>query len=161
MSSNQTARAIVDDVFGRDTTREIWSSSYSKALPISVQGFDLTAVLPAVFYMFRFSYRRGKGKFLEVFGQPTSGLAHAKKVATIEGVAKALAGRSDFEGFDGEAEKAVLGDLLLSFCLENAKKALGRKEPILRVAPAHYMAAWVDLPDTVVHLRYVPETIVA
>lgn len=30
-----------------------------------------------------------------------------------------------------------------------------------RVAPAHYMASWVDLPDSVAHLRYVPEMIVA
>jgi hypothetical protein len=158
MSSNRPARAIVDDVFGRDTTREIWSGNYTKALPISVQDFDLTAVLPAVFYMFRFSYRRGKGKFIEAFG---SSLTLGKRVATVERVASKLAARDDFRGFDGEAEQAILGDLLLSFCLENAKKALGRKEQVQRVAPAHYMAAWVDLPDHVSHLRYVPEMIVA
>ena len=66
-----------------------------------------------------------------------------------------------FEGFDGETERAILGDLLLCFCLENAKRALGRTEQVQRVAPAHYMASWVDLPDHVVHLRYVPEMIVA
>jgi hypothetical protein len=161
MSSSRPARAIVDDVFGRDTTREIWSGNYTKALPISVQDFDLTAVLPAVFYMFRFSHRRGKGKFIDVFGESISGRTQEKKVATIEGVAKKLAVNSDFTGFDGEAEQAILGDLLLSFCLENTKKALGRKEQVQRVAPAHYMAAWVDLPDHVSHLRYVPEMVVA
>jgi len=161
MSSNRPARAIVDDVFGRDTTREIWSGNYTKALPISVQDFDLTAVLPAVFYMFRFSYRRGKGKFLDVFGESMSSFAQGKKLATVEGVARKLASRDDFRGFDGEAGQAILGDLLLSFCLENAKKALGRKEQVQRVAPAHYMAAWVDLPDHVAHLRYVPEMVVA
>src|SRR5580658_1576003 len=30
-----------------------------------------------------------------------------------------------------------------------------------RVAPAHYMASWIDLPVSVTHLRYVPEMIVA
>ena len=60
MSSNRgstTARAIVDDLLGRDTTREIWTGNYLNALPISVQDFDLSAVLPAVFYMFRFGHR--------------------------------------------------------------------------------------------------------
>ena len=66
-----------------------------------------------------------------------------------------------FEGFDGETAQAILGDLLLCFCLENAKRALGRKEQVQRVAPAHYMASWVDLPDRWLNLRYVPEMIVA
>lgn len=161
MNSTRPARAIVDDVFGRDTTREIWSGNYFKAIPITVQDFDLTAVLPAVFYMFRFSHRRGKGKFLDVFGEPVLGRKQGKKAATIEEVARKLASGDGFTGFDGEAEQAILGDLLLSFCLENAKKALGRREQVQRVAPAHYMASWVDLPEHVANLRYVPETIVA
>jgi hypothetical protein len=66
-----TGRAIVEEVLGRDMTREIWSGNYEKALPVSVQDFDLSAVLPAVFYMFRFGYRRGRGKFLETFGSNT------------------------------------------------------------------------------------------
>src|ERR1700736_5483818 len=57
--------------------------------------------------------------------------------------------------------QAILGDLLLCFCLENAKHAIGRREQVQRVAPAHYMASWVDLPESVAHLRYVPEMIVA
>ena len=32
---------------------------------------------------------------------------------------------------------------------------------MLRVAPAHYMASWLDLPQPVVNLRYVPEMMVA
>lgn len=161
MNLSRPARAIVDDVFGRDTTREIWSGNYTKAIPISIQDFDLTAVLPAVFYMFRFSYRRGKGKFLDVFGEPIFSRKQGKKVASIEGVAGKLASSDNFEGFESEAGQAILGDLLLSFCLENAKKALGRKEQVQRVAPAHYMAAWVDLPEHVANLRYVPEMVVA
>jgi len=62
---------------------------------------------------------------------------------------------------DGETEQAILGDLLLSFCLENANRALGRKEQVLRVAPAHFMASWVDLPQSVSNLRFVPEMLVA
>jgi hypothetical protein len=156
-----TPRAIVDEVLGRGMTREIWTGNYDKVLPISVQDFDLTAVLPAVFYMFRYGYRRGKGKFLETFGAASGTLREKKQAATIERVAGTLAAEPDFMGFKGETEKAILGDLLLSFSLENANHALGRKEPVLRVAPAHYMASWVDLPQPVVNLRYVPEMLVA
>jgi len=156
-----TARAIVDDVLGRGMTRDIWTANYDKALPVSVQDFDLTAVLPAVFYMFRFGRRRGKGRFLETFGGEAGTMRDRKRAATIDRVASILAQDDSFADFNDQTELAILGDLLLSFCLENAHKALGRKEPILRVAPAHYMASWVDLPQPVVNLRYVPEMIVA
>ena len=164
MSPAKTAtspRAIVDDVLGRGMTREIWSGNYLKALPISVQYFDLAGVLPAVFYMFRFGLRRGKGKFLETFGGDAGTLRQRRRAATIERVANKLATAESLEGFEAETERAILGDLLLCFSLENAKRALGRNEQIQRVAPAHYMASWVDLPDAVSHLRYVPEMIVA
>lgn len=156
-----TARAIVDDVLGREMTREIWTGNYEKALPVSVQDFDLSAVMPAVFYMFRFGQRRGKGKFLETFGPKTGTAKERKQAATIERVGSKLAETNKFVGFDGAAEQAILGDLLLCFCLENAKRALGRKEQVQRVASAHYMASWVDLPESVSHLRYIPEMIVA
>jgi len=159
--SGQTARAIVDEVLGRNMTRAIWTASYDKVLPLGVQNFDLTAVLPAVFYMFRFGHRRGKGRFLDAFGG--DGTASQKKAAaTVERVAFVLSKQQDaFSGFEGEVEKAILGDLLLSFCLENRGRVLGRQEPVIRVAPPHYMSSWVDLPDDVANLRFVPEMIVA
>lgn len=156
-----TARAIVDDVLGRSMTREIWSGNYDKVLPISLQDFDLSAVLPAVFYMFRFGHRRGKGKFLETFGSVGGTEKERRRAATIERVANNLSETVFFENFTDETTRAILGDLLLCFCLENAKRALGRQEQVQRVAPAHYMASWVDLPLTVANLRYVPEMIVA
>ena len=164
MSPAKTAtspRAIVDNVLGRGMTREIWTGNYEKALPVSVHNFDLGAVLPAVFYMFRRAHRRGKGKFLETFGGDTGTIRERRRAATIERMANKLVQGERFEGFEGEAERAILGDMLLCFSLENAKHALGRNEQVQRVAPAHYMASWIDLPDTVVHLRYVPEMIVA
>jgi hypothetical protein len=157
----RTARAVVDDVLGRDMTREIWTGNYDKALPVSVQDFDLSAVLPAVFYMFRYSQRRGKGRFLETFTSNAGTSKERRQDATIERVATKLVESDKFIGFQGEAERAILGDLLLCFCLENAKRALGRNEQVQRVAPAHYMASWVDLPPVVANLRYVPEMIVA
>lgn len=156
-----TARSIVDDVLGRAMTREIWTGNYEKALPVSVQDFDLSAVFPAVFYMFRFGHRRGKGKFLETFGGEAETEKERRRAATIELVASKLAETGSFEGFQDETARVVLGDLLLCFCLENTKRALGRHEQVQRVAPAHYMSSWVDLPDAVANLRYVPEMIVA
>ncbi len=156
-----TGRAIVNEVLGSGMTREIWTGNYEKALPISVQDFDLSAVLPAVFYMFRFGHRRGKGSFVEVFGANTGTAKERRQAATIERVASKLAENNHFEGFGGETELAILGDLLLCFCLENAKRALGRKEQVQRVSPAHYMSSWVGLPESVANLRYVPEMIVA
>jgi hypothetical protein len=160
-ASLSTARSIVDEVFGRGMTREFWSGNYERALPISVQNFDLAAVLPAVFFMFRFGYRRGKGKFLESFGADAATTRDRRRAATIERVARTLADTEWFEGFHDPTTQAILGDLLLCFCLENSKRALGRDKQVQRVAPAHYMASWLDLPESVVHLRYVPEVIVA
>ena len=161
MSPAITSRGIVEDVLGRDMTREIWTGNFEKALPLSVQDFDLSAILPAVFYMFRFGQRRGKGKFLKTFGTSTGSAKEQRQSATIGRVASKLAESDHFKGFDGEVANAIFSDLLLCFCLENAKRALGRKEQVQRVAPAHYMASWVDLPESVANLRFVPEMIVA
>jgi hypothetical protein len=103
----RTARAIVDDIFGRDMTREIWTGNYETALPISVQDFDLSAVLPAVFYMFRFGQRRGKGRFLDTFGSNTGTAQERRRAATIQRVARRLAENNNFVSFDGEAEQAI------------------------------------------------------
>ena len=156
-----TPRQLVEEVLARDMTREIWSGNYDKALPVSIQGFELSAVLPAVFYMFRFGHRRGTGKFLKTFGSDTGTPSQRRQSATIERVAEKLAGTDELHGFKGEAEKAILGDLLLCFCLENVRHGLGRNRQIQRVFPAHYMASWLDLPQSVVNLRYVPEMIIA
>ena len=159
--ATRTARAIVDDVLGRAMTREIWTANYEEALPISVNDFDLASALPAVLYMFRFGHRRGKGKFLDTFGGDSGTAKDRRGAATMEHVASMLSSAPYFEGFGPETEQAILGDLLLCFCLGNTKRALGRREQIQRVTPAHYMASWIDLPESVAHLRYVPEMIVA
>ena len=156
-----STRALVEDVLSRDMTRAIWSVSYDKALPVSIQDFELSAVLPAVFYMFRFARRRGAGNFVKTFGTAGGTPGQKKKSATIERVAKHLVSNEALEAFEGACERAVLGDLLLCFCLENRRRNLGRDQQVQRVAPAHYMASWIDLPDSVVNLRYVPEMMVA
>ena len=156
-----TARNIVDEVLGRSMTREIWTGNYDKAIPVSLAGFDLTAVLPAVFYMFRFGQRRGGGKFLDTFGSAAGTPRQRRQSVTIEQIAATLAKNENFTAFDGDVEQTILGDLLLCFCLENVRHAVGRTEQVQRVAPTHYMASWVDLPISVGHLRQMPETIVS
>ena len=156
-----SARALVESVLTRNMAKEIWTGDYDKALPVSLQEYELSAVLPAVFYMFRFGERRGIGNFLRTFGSSTGTPAQKRRSVTVERIAERLADSSDLTGFDGEAEKAVLGDLLLCYCLENVKHSQGRDQQVQRVAPAHYMASWVDLPQSVAHLRHIPEMIVA
>ena len=156
-----SARVCVDDVLGRKMTREIWAGNYHKVLPITVLDFEMSAVLPAVFYMFRFGQRRGGGNFLKTFGDKVGSPSQRRRSANIERVAETLSGAAGLDGFKGEPEKAILGDLLLCFCLENIRHTLGRDQQIQRVAPAHYMASWIDLPESVAHLRFVPEMIVA
>src|SRR5262249_33660075 len=124
--SPTAARAIVDEVLGRSMTREIWTANYEEALPVTVQEFELGAVLPAVFYTFRFGCRRGKGSFLETFGGEAGTSQDRRRAATIERIAERLSQVDVFAGFDGEVERAILGDLLLCFCLENRNRALGR-----------------------------------
>lgn len=155
------ARALVDDILGRKMTREIWSGNYDKVLPVSVQDFALSSILPAVFYMFRFGQRRGIGNFLKTFGDKSGSPSQIRRSANIERIAKRLSLAEWLDGFNDEPEKVILGDLLLCFCLENVKHGLGRDQQIQRVAPAHYMASWIDLPQSVANLRYVPEMIVA
>ena len=156
-----SVRKLVEEVLSRDMTREVWSGNYDKALPVSLHLFELSAILPAVFYMFRFGQRRGTGNFLNTFGSAIGTHSQRRQSATIERVSEKLAHAEELEGFDGETERAILGDLLLCFCLENTKHSLGREEQIQRVAPAHYMSSWIDLPPNASNLRHVPEMIVA
>ena len=158
---SDSVRRLVEDVLSPHMTREVWSGNFHKALPVSLQPFELSEILPAVFYMFRFGDRKGKGKFLDTFSTGTGTPSQRRRSATIERVADRLATADGLKGFDGEVKRAILGDLLLCFCLENVRHDLGRDKQVQRVAPTHYMASWVDLPQMVTHLRYVPEMIVA
>ena len=159
----KAARAAVNDVLPRKMTAELWKGGYTKVLPITVQDFDLSAALPAIFYMLRFGQRRGRGRFLETFSpaSPESKPQERRRSTTIDRVADVLGRREDLIGFDDGIKRAILGDLLLCFGLENVRRELGRDKQIQRVAPTHYMTSWIDLPDSVAHLRGIPEMIVA
>ncbi len=151
--ANPAVNAL-EEVFQKKQVKELWTSNYSPVLPFTTQTFAIEAVLPAVMYMFRTGHRRGMGKFVANFG--TDGKVH------IEDVARVLSERSEwFENFEGDVGQAILGDLLLTYSLENKQHALGRSEQVQRVFPTHYFASWIDLPPKVTDLRNIPEMIVA
>jgi hypothetical protein len=133
-------------------TEKIWTVNYRYALPLTLQDFSIGAVLPAMLYMARWGHRRGQGSFVRTFQRK------APDRPTIEDVAHTLSRKAQwFEGFEGEAAEAILGDLLLSFCLENTKRKQGRREQVQRVFPTHYFSSWIDLPEKIANLRNVPE----
>ena len=155
-------RTLVRNALTRQMADYIWSSRYDKVLPLTFNGFALSAILPTVFYMFRFGQRRGKGQFVDTFsGSDQDNRSKRRKIVTVDEVAAKLAASPALDGFDNEVTRAILGDLLLCTCLENVRHALGRDIQVQRVLPVHYMSSWIDLPDRVAHLRFVPEMIVA
>ena len=154
-------REIVENALSPDLVEEIWTGNYDKVLPVALQKFEISALLPAVFYMFRFGHRRGTGKFLTTYGPAAGTTAQKRRETTVDRIAAKLAQNEEFSGFDDEVQRAVLGDLLLCFCLENVRHGLGRDKQVQRVAPTHYMASWIDLPRNVSNLRNVPEMVVA
>ena len=163
MTDPKNARKLVEDELTPRMARELWSGNYARMLPITVQYFDLAAVLPSIFYMFRFGYRRGVGEFLNTFGSEGTP-ANRRKSVTVERITKRLTDndtKGTFNGFDDKTEQAILSDLLLCFCFSNVKNNLGRDQQVQRVLPVHYMASWIDLPQRIGDLRYVPEMIVA
>lgn len=113
------------------------------------------SVLPAVLYSFRWGLRRGKGQFVKTFGRNN-------EAPNVESIAEALERQGTvLQGFEGDTGQAILGDLLLTFCIENRNHKTGQREPVQRVYPTHYMSSWIDLPLFVAHLRGIPELLVA
>ena len=156
----KTVKTIVEDALGPQRARALWTANYYPALPIAPQSFEIGALLPVMLYMARFGHRRGRGEFVRTFGTQRDGSTTAPTVAMV---ADGLRSRPDssLDGFDGGMGGAVLGDLLLAWCLENRKHAEGHSEQVQRIYPTHYLASWVDLPTAVGHLRGVPELLTA
>ncbi|MGQ9896606.1 MAG: hypothetical protein ACUVR8_03455 [Acidobacteriota bacterium] len=144
-------RTRLQAVFGKAWCDQVLTGDYRPAIPFSIQDVDITATLPAVFYLSRYIRRRGKGRLTEVFGEEPS-------VALIT---EQLVRRSDFKNFEDETTREILGDLLIGFCLENRSRSKDKQEPLRRALPTHYFASWLDLPKQSVDLGYIPEIIVA
>jgi hypothetical protein len=154
-----SAKEVFESVLTVPTVKKLWTANYQPALPFTPQEFSIGAVMPAILYMFRWGHRRGKGKFSEAYGSYQN---EKKELPTIESIVNTLIKRNVFVGFnDASAPQAILGDMLLSSCLENKNHLTGRTEQVQRAYPTHYLASWRDLPDKVAHLRFVPEMLVA
>lgn len=160
-----TPRQLVADVLGGRMTNVIWSRQYFKVLPLTLMDYQLSAILPAVFYMFRFGHRRGKGHFADTYAPRQVRASKQKRGITVERVVQTLVSGSQaneyFDGFDGDVEQRILGDLVLCYCLQNVHNVEGHDKQIQRAFPVHYHASRLDLPDVVAHLRRIPEMIVA
>lgn len=156
----RTVKTIVEETFGFQRANALWTANYYPAFPAQPQVYDIGALLPAMLYMARWGHRRGKGNFVASFGPVQDGKPQAP---TIEDVSTGVLAREDscMEGFDGQVGHAVLGDLLLAWCLENKRHAEGHKEQVQRIYPTHYLASWIDLPVSITHLRGVPELLVS
>jgi hypothetical protein len=151
-------RSIAENCLNANLIETLWTTNYLNALPMTPQNYDIGALLPVMLYMARWGNRRGKGKFAATFGVSKDGKKHASP--SITDVVNGLLSRKDIffsEGFEDDIGPAVLGDLLLSWCLENKKHEEGQKEQVQRIYPTHYLASWIDLPDSVINLRGVPE----
>lgn len=168
MSEPKQAKQILEDVLSKVMVKEIWSANCAEAIPFSMQYFTVGSILPAVLYMFRRSYRRGTGTFRQTFApQPDEMSGKVRKVGkdaipTAASVARVLSmSNPQFLGFEALRERHILADLMLSYCLENQEHESGRTRPLIRAFPTHYLSAWIDLPDNISHLRFVPEALVA
>lgn len=143
------------NALGKDMTDLLWTANTLQVYPATLQQFSVGSLLPAVIYMFRRGFRRGQGRFTHQFS-PSE-----KMRPNIWCVAGHLSQLVQFEGFDSETTKEILGDLLLADALENKNGNEGHSSEIIRAFPAHYYSSWLDLPERVSHLRFVPEMLVA
>lgn len=154
-------KTIVENVLTPARAKDLWTANYFTALPFTPQGYEVGSLLPAMLYMARWGHRRGKGHFIETFGRlDGQGKSLPPRLVDVASGLLARAG-GDFDGFAGDYGPAMLADLLLTYCLENKEHELGHEEVVQRVFPTHYLASWVDLPETVAHLRGVPELLTA
>jgi len=152
----RTVKTIVEEVLGIPRARALWTANYHPAFPLTPQDFDIAALLPAMLYMARRGERRGKGNFVSTFGQIHNGKTQPPSIANVVS-GMLVRPESALEGFDGEVGQAILGDLLLAWCLENKKHAEGHREQVQRIFPTHYLASWIDLPTALANLRGAPE----
>ena len=154
-----TNRQLVESALTQARTQSLWTSIFEPALPMTPQDFELSGVLPAIMYMARSGQRRGAGKFAQTF-PGTDG--NGRKVTTISSVASVLAQQhANLLGFDDKIGQAILGDMLLTWCLENTNLSEGQGVKVARVYPTHFLASWIDLPADIYDLRGVPEFITA
>ena len=129
------AKTIVENVLTPARARDLWTVNYLPALPFTPTHFEAGALLPAMLYMARWGHRRGKGHFIDAFGQPDAqGKAQPPRLVDVASGLLTRAG-GNFDGFADDHGPAMLADLLLTYCLENRQHELGHHEVVQRVQP--------------------------
>src|SRR6266487_3144779 len=101
---------IVEDVLSVGRVRTLWSTIYLPALPFVPQSFDVGGLMPAMLYMARRGYRRGKGNFAEKFGQNDGEkrkIRPPRIVDVVHGLLKQ--GEAQLQGFSDEVAQTLLG----------------------------------------------------
>lgn len=134
----------------------VWSANTDLVIPLTLQDLSIGAVLPAVLFTLRRGRRRGKGWF----GQEYASIRGRRQRATVRDVADKLASCPFTDGFEDALRREVLEDLLMEHVLETKNRSTARDSEVRRVYPTHFFSSWVDLPDDVSNLRFVPELIV-
>ncbi len=147
-------RQLATDVLSASAVRRLWTVNYAPVLAVQPQDFAVGTMLPALFYLFRWGVRRGRGRFAPAFSSGDGGPVRAEDVAAKLVQHPAIR-------VDGPAGPAILGDMVLAHCLEARKRSAARAEPIIRAYPTHYLASWLDLPVKYSNLRYVPDALAA
>src|SRR6266581_9283092 len=102
------SKTVARNVLSPRMAAHVWTGNYAPVFPFTPQHYWVGALMPAVLYMFRWGHRRGVGQFEKKFSRGPS------ERPTIDSVAERLAESPQFEAFDTDAGKAILGDLLLA-----------------------------------------------
>ena len=171
-------RRVVEDVLSKATTRDLWTINFNPVLPFTLQDFSVGSVIPAMIYMFRLGKRRGTGEFATAFrneplkteerevedsdtGSETESLApkHPVQVTHLVDSLTEQSGTTTCPPGDVTG-KAILGDALLCYCVENVRHQEGRDKPVARGFTTHLFCSWFGLPKSGGTLRLVPELLV-
>ncbi len=156
------SKQIIEEVLGKPMMKELWTSACPLVLPVIPQTFELPATIAPALYMLRWNRRRGKGNFVAEFGNPEASRVGHRAAKAVEVSTKLLNNLTGtIKGCEHSVERDILADLLLAYCFENKGRSEERNAPIQRVYPTHYFSSWIDLPDSVAHLRGVPELVVS
>ncbi len=157
------SKQLLEGILGKPSMDGLWTSACPLVLPVIPQDFALSAVLaPCTLYVAR-NRRRGKGNFIRSLAYLMPVKKIRERAARVTKVSEKLL-LDDTEIAKGSPHlvvRSILADLLLAYCFENKGHSKERDAPIQRLYPTHYFSSWIDLPETIAHLRGVPEFIVS
>lgn len=118
--------------------------------------FQLSNAWPGLLYVMRRARRRGKGHWLDQYGETES--SGGRRRPTSRDVARRLFSLTPtICGFATPVGQDILSDWLASSILETVNDTSDPDQPVIRAVPLHYFSAWIDLPQLFTHMRGLPE----